>query len=56
MDLKTLIDTRPLNLTIMLDPRKYRFGEYIKSKIFGFDNQPNPMQTWVSKWCRPKTL
>jgi hypothetical protein len=36
-------------LTIMSDPRKYRSGKCVKSKILGFDDQPNPMQTWVSK-------
>jgi hypothetical protein len=52
MDLKTSIDIRPLGLTIMLDPRKYRFGECVRSKILRFDDQPNLMQTWVSKWCQ----
>jgi hypothetical protein len=25
---------------------KDRFGKHVKFKIFGFDNQHNPSQTW----------
>jgi len=52
--LVTLIDTRPLGLTIMLDPRKYGSGERAKSKILGFDNQSNSRQTWIWKWCQAR--
>jgi hypothetical protein len=51
MDLMTSIDTRPLGLAIMSDPRKYRSGECAISKILGFDDQPNPRQTRVWNWC-----
>ena len=43
------IDIKSLDLEIMLDPRKYGYGECARSKILGFDDQPNPSQTWVWK-------
>jgi hypothetical protein len=47
MGLATLTDIRLLCLTIMQDLIKYRYGERVRSKILGFDNQPNSRQTWV---------
>jgi len=52
MGLMTSIDTRPLGLAIMPNPRKYRSGERARSKILGFDDQPNPRQTRVWNWCQ----
>ena len=52
MGLMTSIDTRPLGLAIMPDLRKYRSGECARSKILGFDDQPNPRQTMVWNWCQ----
>jgi hypothetical protein len=52
MGLMTSVDTRPLDLTIMSDPRKYRSGKRVRSKILGFDDQPNPRQTRVWNWCQ----
>jgi hypothetical protein len=45
MGLATSINTRPLGLTIMSDPRKHESGECGKSKIFRFDNLPNLRKT-----------
>ena len=38
MGLITLIDTRLLGLTIMLDPKNYGSGERVKIKILKFEN------------------
>jgi hypothetical protein len=38
MGLATSIDTRPMSLTIMPDPKKYGSDKRVRSKIFGFDD------------------
>jgi hypothetical protein len=55
MGLVTSINTRSLRLTIMPNPRKYAFGECVRSKILRFDDQPNPIQTWVWKLCQAQS-
>lgn len=47
MSMTISIYIKPLDLEIMLDLRKYGYSECARSKILGFDNQPNPRQTWI---------
>jgi len=52
MGLVNSINTRPLRLTIMSDPKKYGFHERTRFKILWFDDQPNLTQTQIWKLCQ----
>ena len=45
MGVATLIDSKPLSLEIIPNPRKDGLGERVRSQILEFDNLSNPRKT-----------